>query len=45
MKYKLQTKSCHDANFVVNGRSAGCRNDNLRCVSDDKVGIMTTLPF
>ena len=27
----MKTESCHDANFVITGDTAGCHNDNLRC--------------
>ena len=26
----LNTKCCHEANFVITGNTAGCRNDNLQ---------------
>ena len=49
----LRTESCHAANFVISGGTAGC-HDNLQCLvalqvvmttcsaaRDDKVGSMT----
>ena len=39
----LKNVSCHDANFVITGGTAGCHNDNLQCCHDDKVGIMIIL--
>ena len=29
--WSLKTKSCHDANFVITGGTAGCHYDNLQC--------------
>ena len=42
---KVRKRSDHDAKFVVTSGNAGCRYDSLRCTSDDKVGIITTLVF
>ena len=37
--------SRHDANFVINGGTAGCLMTTCSATNDDKVGIMTTLGF
>ena len=42
----LKTENRHDANFVVTGDIAGCRNDTPRLVtSDEQVGFITTHAF
>ena len=40
---EIETESYDDTNIVVIGGTAG--SDNLRCHSDDKFGITTTLGF
>ena len=42
-KKSLNTVSFHDANFVANGDTAGCQNDNLWCPLWKKVGIRTII--
>ena len=41
----MKTESCHDAKFVVTAGTADCHNDNLRAITDDKVGTMKTLCY
>ena len=40
-------QSCHDANFVITGGTAGCKMTTVTwdAASDNKVGIMTTPGF